>query len=61
MRRTGANPHVYAIDLAAYGTTPLKGDRIHYYAGYGFAMFEDIATKEFNPSQHIDKIRKIVI
>lgn len=61
MRRTGANPHVYAIDLAAYGTTPLKGDRVHYYAGYGFAMFEDIATKEFNANHHIDKVKKIVI
>lgn len=61
MRRTGANPYVYAIDLASYGTVPLKGDRVFYYAGYGFAMFEDIATKEFNPNQHIDKVRKIVI
>lgn len=61
MRRTGANPWIYAIDMACYGTVPLKGDRINYYAGYGFAMFEDIATKEFNPSHHIDKVRKIVI
>jgi hypothetical protein len=61
IRRTGANPHVYCIDLCMYGTAPLKGDKIHLYYGYGFSMFEDIATKEFNPSQHIDKIREIVI
>lgn len=61
MRRTGANPYVYAVDLQCYGTVPLKGERVNYYAGYGFAMFEDIASKEFNPSQHIDKVRKIVI
>ena len=61
MRRTGANPYVYAIDLQCYNTVPLKGERVNYYAGYGFAMFEDIASKEFNPSQHIDKVRKIVI
>lgn len=56
-----ANPYVYAVDLASYGTTPIAGDRVNYYFGYGFAMFEDIASKEFNPSAHIDAIRKIVI
>lgn len=61
IRRTGFNGHVYAIDMACYDSVPLKGDNVHYYAGYGFAMFEDIATKEFNPNQHIDKVRKIVI
>ena len=56
-----ANPYVYAVDLAAYGTAPVAGDKVNYYFGYGFAMFEDIASKEFNPSAHIDAIRKIVI
>ena len=56
-----ANPYVYAVDLAAYGTTPVAGDKVNYYFGYGFAMFEDIASKEFNPSTHIEAIRKIVI
>ena len=53
--------YVYAVDLAAYGTTPLKGDKVNYYYGYGFSMFEDIASKEFNPMQHIDKVRAVVI
>lgn len=56
-----ANPYVYAVDLASYGTTPVAGDRVNYYFGYGFAMFEDIASKEFNPSAHIEAIRKIAI
>ena len=56
-----ANPYVYAVDLAAYGTTPVAGDKVNYYFGYGFAMFEDITSKEFNPSAHIEAIRKIVI
>ena len=56
-----ADPYIYAVDLAAYGTTPVAGDKVNYYFGYGFAMFEDIASKEFNPSAHIDAIRKIVI
>ena len=62
IRRTGVNPYVYCIDLACYGTTPLKNDgRVNYYFGYGYAMFDDIASKEFNPAMHIDKVRKIVI
>ena len=56
-----ANPYVYAVDLAAYGTVPVSGNKVSYYYGYGFAMFEDIASKEFNPTQHIEKVRKIVI
>lgn len=55
------NPYVYSIDMAAYGTTALAGDRVRYYYGYGFAMFDDIARVEFNPSAHLDKVRKIVI
>ena len=55
------DPYVYAVDLAAYGTTPLAGGKVNYYFGYGLSMFQDIATKEFNPSAHIDEIRKLVI
>jgi len=55
------NPYVYCVDFCAYGTAPLKGDKIMYYAGYGYQLFEDIASKEFNPTQHIDKVRKVVI
>ena len=56
-----ADPYVYAVDLAAYGTVPVSGNKVNYYFGYGFAMFEDIASKEFNPMQHLEKVRKIVI
>jgi abortive infection bacteriophage resistance protein len=55
------NPYVYSIDLAAYGTTALAGEKIRYYYGYGFSMFEDIAKSEFNPNYHLEKIAKIVI
>lgn len=56
------SPYVYGIDLAAYGTTPLKNPgKVNYYYGYGFAMFEDIAKNEFNPQAHIDKVRAVVI
>ena len=56
------SPYVYCVDLAAYGTTILpQGDKIAYYFGYGYAMFEDIAKSEFNPQAHIEKVRKVVI
>lgn len=56
------SPYIYAIDLCAYGTSALKNsDKVNYYMGYGYAMFDDIASKEFNPQMHIDKIRKVVI
>lgn len=57
-----ASPYVYCIDLAAYGTTALKNDgKVNYYYGYGYAMFDDIASKEFNPEMHIEKVRKVVV
>ena len=62
LRSVNSSPYVYCIDFAAYGTTPLKNDgKINYYYGFGYAMFDDIASNEFNPQAHIDKVRKIVI
>lgn len=56
------SPYIYAVDLAAYGTTPLKNnDKVNYYYGYGYKLFDDIASSEFNPQMHIDAVRKVVI
>lgn len=56
------SPYVYCVDFCSYGTTILpQTNKIAYYFGYGFAMFEDVAKLEFNPQAHIDKVRKIVI
>ena len=56
------SPYIYAIDLAAYGTAPLKNsDKVSYYYGYGYKLFDDIAASEFNPNAHIDAVRKVVI
>jgi hypothetical protein len=54
-------PYVYSVDLAAYGTTQVAGDKVRFYYGFGYAMFDDIAKSEFNPNYHLDKIKKIVI
>lgn len=56
------SPYIYAIDLAAYGTTPISNDnKVQYYYGYGSQLFDDISKNEFNPNYHIDKISKVVI
>lgn len=56
------SPYVYCIDFCAYGTIPLKNDgKVNYYFGYGYAMFNDITTREFNPEAVMDKIRAVVI
>lgn len=55
------SPYVYGIDLCAYGTTPLAGDKVSYYFGYGPAMYEAVAAHEFNPASVMDKILAIEI
>lgn len=55
------SPYVYAIDLAAYGTTPLAGDKIAYFYGYGASLYEDMTKNEFDPKKILDKVLKIVI
>lgn len=60
VKSTG-HPYVYSIDLAGYGTNCIAGDKVRYYYGYGFTMFDDIAKSEFNANYHLDKVRKVEI
>jgi len=55
------SPYVYAIDLAAYGTTPLAGNKIAYFYGYGTSLYEDMTKNEFDPEKILDKVLQIVI
>lgn len=56
------SPYVYCVDLASYGTVPLKnGGKVNYYYGYGYSMLDDVARLEFKPSAHIDKVKQIII
>lgn len=55
------SPYVYSVDLCGYGTNCIAGDKVRYYYGYGLAMFDDIASSEFNAYDHLEKVRKIVI
>ena len=55
------SPYIYCVDLAAYGTTPLKSDKISYHYGYGAQLYDAIANNEFKPGEHFEKIKKVVI
>ena len=55
------HPYVYSVDLAGYGTNCIAGEKVRYYYGYGFSMFDDIAKSEFNASYHLEQVRKVVI
>jgi 60 kDa SS-A/Ro ribonucleoprotein len=56
------SPYIYSIDLAAYGTMPLKNtEKVFYFYGYGSDLFTSIASNEFDPTQHIEKVRKVII
>lgn len=56
------SPYVYGIDLASYGTTPLKNDgKVFYMFGYGPTLYDSISANEFNASSVIDEITKVVI
>ena len=56
------SPYIYAVDLAAYGTVPVKNNsKVNYYFGYGYSLFDDIANKEFDPSAHIDQVKQVKI
>ena len=59
--RAVGSPYVYSVDLAAYGTNCIAGDKVRYYYGYGFSMFDDIASSEFNANYHIEKVKQIII
>lgn len=57
------HPFIYSVDLAAYGTAPVPvmHDKVRYYSGYGFQLFNDIADSSFKPDEHFNNIRAIVI
>jgi hypothetical protein len=49
------------VDLASYGTNCIAGPKVRYYYGFGYSMFDDIASNEFNVNYHIEKVKKIQI
>ena len=60
--KTVNSPYIYSVDLAGYGSTPLKNNgKVSYYYGYGYSLFDDIQKFEFDPMEHINNVRKIVL
>lgn len=60
--RSVCSPYIYAIDLAAYGTTPLSNEgKVKYMYGYGATMYEDLVKSEFDPSKYLDRILAVKI
>lgn len=55
------SPYVYSVDLAGYGTNCIAGDKVRYYYGYGFSMFDDISSSEFNSEYHLEKVKQVII
>lgn len=55
------SPYIYCVDLAGYGTTPLAGNKVAYFYGYGPSLYENISKYEFNAASIIDKVKAIKI
>ncbi len=53
-----ADPYIYVLDLAAYGTQMLKNNKVKIYSGYTMKLFDDIAN-ELDLNKAIDEIKKI--
>lgn len=54
-----ADPYVYSIDLAAYGTHILKGEKLRYYYGYGYEWMNQIMKGEVKLADVLDEISKV--
>lgn len=60
-RRVG-EPYIYAIDLAGYGTMPLKtGNRFFNLNGYSAQIYETAKSYEVNPQALINEVKQIRI
>lgn len=54
-----ADPYVYSIDLAAYGTHILKGEKLRYYYGYGYEWMNQIMKGEVKLTDVLEEISKV--
>jgi polyhydroxyalkanoate synthesis regulator phasin len=54
-----ADPYVYSIDLAVYGTHILKGEKLRYYYGYGYEWMNQIMKGEVKLADVLEEISKV--
>ena len=60
-RRTGADPHVYAIDLCGYGTSQLPAGRVYQLAGFSEKLFDVMPALEQDREALVHAIEAIPI
>lgn len=58
--RTTADPYVYIVDMAAYGTVPLAGDKVKIYFGAGYQWMDDILKGETSIYDRLEEIKRTV-
>jgi len=57
--RTTADPYVYIIDLASYGTVPLASDKVNIYFGAGYQWMDDMLKGEISIADRFAEISKV--
>ena len=57
--RTTADPYVYIVDLASYGTVPLASDKVNIYFGAGYQWMDDLLKGEISIADRLAEIAKV--
>ena len=57
--RGTADPYVYIIDLASYGTVPLASDKVNIYFGAGYQWMDDMLKGEISITDRLAEIVKV--
>jgi hypothetical protein len=58
-RRTGADPFIYSVDLAGYGSLQFPETKVATMAGFSEKMFEVMAMAETDPQALINRVRAV--
>ncbi len=58
-KRTGANPFIYSVDLAGYGSLQFPESKVATMAGFSEKMFDVMAMAETDPAALIKRIRAV--
>ena len=58
-RRTGADPFIYSVDLAGYGSLQFPEPKVATLAGFSEKMFETMAMVETDPQALIKRVRAV--
>jgi 60 kDa SS-A/Ro ribonucleoprotein len=60
-KATGADPHIYSVDLAGYGTSQFDTNKVYLLSGFSEKMFDVMAQLEEDRQALIREIEAIVI